>query len=204
MHPVSIQSLVGNTDIYLLDQIMKGRYAPQDTILDAGCGTGRNLQWFLQNDITVYGIDSNETVVQELQQKMPFLPAERFQVAGLAHIPFAENFFDHIICNAVLHFAESESQFINMIEGLVRVLKPGGSLFIRMASTIGMEDKVVLIKEGVYHIPDGTMRFLLTKSLLTIFMQQFQLSFLEPLKIVNVNDTRCMATLVLQKNIDTR
>lgn len=199
MHPVSIQSMVGDTDIYLLDQIMKGRYAPHDILLDAGCGSGRNQPWFLQNDITVYGIDINKNLIQELQQNMPGLPAERFRVASLEGIPFPDDFFDHIICNAVLHFAENESQFNNMMAELVRVLKPGGSLFIRMASVIGMEDKVLPIRDGVFKIPDGTIRFLLTRSLLATSMQQNQLSFLEPLKIVNVNDTRCMATLVLQK-----
>ena len=39
----SVQELIGNTDIYLIDQIMKNRYNQQDKILDAGCGNGRNL-----------------------------------------------------------------------------------------------------------------------------------------------------------------
>lgn len=37
-------------DIYLLDQIMKGRYDKEDIILDAGCGEGRNLRWFVEMD----------------------------------------------------------------------------------------------------------------------------------------------------------
>lgn len=82
---------------------------------------------------------------------------------------------------------------------MVRILKPGGTIFIRMTSDIGIESKVVHIAEGVYLIPDGSNRFLLTRSLLTACMQQNKLSFLEPLKTVNVDDTRCMSTLLLQK-----
>ena len=83
---------------------------------------------------------------------------------------------------------------------MVRILKPGGSLFIRMTSDIGIEGKVRLINDGVFHIPDGTKRFLLTRSLLTECMKLLNLSFIEPLKTVNVNDERCMSTLVLLKN----
>jgi hypothetical protein len=86
-----------------------------------------------------------------------------------------------------------------MISELVRVLKPKGSLFIRMTSDIGIEQSVELIGEGVYRIPDSSKRFLLTRALLQNIVQKHNLLFLEPLKTVNVNDLRCMSTLVLQK-----
>ena len=87
-----------------------------------------------------------------------------------------------------------------MLTEMVRVLKTNSSLFIRMTSDIGIENKVKPIGDGVYIIPDGSKRFLLTKTLLKECMQENNLSFLEPLKTVNVDDLRCMSTLVLQKN----
>jgi hypothetical protein len=87
-----------------------------------------------------------------------------------------------------------------MITEMLRLLKPKGSLFIRMTSDIGIEDKVHLLNDGVYSIPDGSKRFLLTRTIITSLLQENQLSFLESLKTVNVNDMRCMSTLVLQKN----
>lgn len=84
-----------------------------------------------------------------------------------------------------------------MVE-LVRVLKAKGSLFIRMTSNIGIETNVELLEEN--YIPDGSIRFLLTKPLLASIMHQCSLSFIEPLKTVNVNDIRCMSTLMLKKN----
>jgi ubiquinone/menaquinone biosynthesis C-methylase UbiE len=196
----SIQTLLGNTDIYLIDQIMKGRYNPTHTILDAGCGSGRNIYWFLQNGFNITGIDINEVAIEELKDKYPDLAAGLFQVCSLENIPFADNHFNHIICNAVLHFATSIAQFNYMLTEMVRVLKPGGSLFIRITTNIGIEDKVELIADGVYKIPDGSTRFLLTRQLLADCMQQNRLSFIEPLKTVNVDDVRCMSTLLLQKN----
>ena len=199
MKTASIQNLVGNTDIYLLDQIMKGRYKQTNTIIDAGCGTGRNLHWFLKNDFSIYAIDRDESSIEKLRTENASIPLERFQVTHVENLPFEGSFFDHVICSAVLHFATSTTHFHLIITELVRVLKPGGSLFIRMTSDIGIETSVQLLVDGVYHIPDGSKRFLLTRTLLHEIMHKHNLHFLEPLKTVNVDDQRCMSTLVLQK-----
>ena len=197
--PDQLFNLIGQTDIYLLDQIMKGRYQKSQKILDAGCGSGRNIKWFLQNDFDIYGIDTSEAAIMNLKKVNSNLADDQLLVAALEKIPFDNNFFDHIICSAVLHFANSVTHFKEMFSELLRVLKPGGTLFIRMASDIGIENQVELLSEGNYKIPDGSMRFLLTKPLLEEIKNEFQFSFLEPLKTVNVNDIRCMSTLMLQK-----
>ncbi len=199
MKPVPLQLLVGETDIYLLDQIMKNRFAESDVILDAGCGMGRNLHWFLYNNIRIVGVDSSAAFINELKLTHPQLPADSFHCAAIENMPFPDNCFDHIICSAVLHFANSLPHFNCMVAALTGVLKPGGTLFIRMASNIGIEHKVQLIGDGVYHIPDSSIRFLLTKSLLATTLQLNNLTLIEPLKTVNVDDVRCMSTLVLAK-----
>jgi predicted methyltransferase len=51
---------------------------------------------------------------------------------------------------------------------LIRVLKPDGSLFIRMTSNTGIKDKVIYLTHGIYNLTDRTERFWLTKSLLYI------------------------------------
>ena len=195
----SIQELLGQTDIYLVDQIMKGRYVPSDKILEAGCGGGRNMDWFLRNNFQVYGIDQSEAAILNLKSKYPNLEKERLQIGMIEKIPFADNYFDHIISSAVLHFAKNDTHFKEMVGEMLRVLKPEGSLFIRMTSDIGIEDKVLLLGNGNHQIPDGSMRFLLTKELVKNLVQSFQVTLLEPLKTVNVDDMRCMSTLVLKK-----
>ena len=189
---------MGDTDIYLIDQIMKGRYGQLDTILDAGCGGGRNLHWFLQNNSLIYGVDRDENAIGQLQSSYPAL-AERFWQAPVEKLPFGDNDFNHVISSAVLHFAENTQHFHNMVTEMLRVLRPSGSLFIRMTSDIGIEHSVQLIEDGVYFIPDGSQRFLLTRQLLSDLVQQHKLLLLEPLKTVNVSDVRCMSTLVLGK-----
>jgi tellurite methyltransferase len=194
----SIQEVIGSTDIYLIDQIMKGRYSASAIILDAGCGSGRNLHWFLRNNFVIYGIDRDTDVIHDLQRRYP-TDAKRFCTSAVEKMPFENDQFNHIISSAVLHFAKNTASFRQMIAEMVRVLKPSGSLFIRMASDIGIEDRVRSVGEGVYDLPDGSRRFLLTRALLADTMQENKLSFLEPFKTVNVSDTRCMSTLVLTK-----
>lgn len=193
-----LKNQLGTIDIYLLDQIMKSRYKTTDIILDAGCGNGRNLQLFYNNGFSIYGFDKDEERIKNLKRKHTDI-ADNFSVSSLDSTPFKNKMFDHIICIAVLHFAENTSHFKTMFSELVRILKPKGSLFIRVASNIGLENNMTNISEGVYLIPDKTKRFLLTKSLLKSVMDEFKLSFLEPIKTVNVNDKRFMTTLVLQK-----
>lgn len=196
---MSIQTLLGQTDIYLVDQIMKGRYAKTDKILDAGCGMGRNMHWFLHNEVDMVGIDSNEETILQLKTAYPSMAAHKLLVAPVEKMPFPDDHFDHIISSAVLHFARSRQHFKNMFAEMIRVVKPGGSLFIRMTSAFGIEKNISETGDGIYNIPDGSYRFLLTKPLLHELFQQNALSYLEPLKTVNVDDMRCMSTLVLQK-----
>ena len=193
-----LKTQIGATDIYLIDQILKSRYKKFDLILDAGCGSGRNIHWFYNNEFSIYGIDKNVEHIKNLKEKYNNI-ANNFKVSTLENIPFKNNTFNHIICNAVLHFAENTVHFETMFGELIRILKPNGSLFIRMTSNIGIENDVVQLSEGVYKLPDSTTRFLLTKTLLDKLIKNHYLSFLEPLKTVNVNDVRCMSTLVLQK-----
>jgi len=195
----NIQKQLGQTDIYIIDQILKGRYKAGDHMLDAGCGIGRNLHWFLQQGFHISGIDLNNDVIQELKKQYSHLPAANFSVSSIADTPFADQQFDHIICSAVLHFADNKTQFYSMLNELLRILKKGGSLFIRIASDIGIEDKVELIGDGVYKIPDGSTRFLLTRDLLAELLIQKNITLLEPVKTTNVNDIRCMTTLLIKK-----
>ena len=194
----TIKQLLDNTDIYLIDQILKNRYHSSEMILDAGCGNGRNLHWFYNNDFKTYGIDQNETQIEDLKKKYS-KQKDHFSVSSLEKMEFKDAFFNHIICNAVLHFATNKTHFKTMFSELMRVLKSEGSLFIRVASNIGIEDKIIPVSEGVFKLPDGTTRFLLTKSLFSELQKEHQFKMLEIFKTVNVNDLRSMTTLVIQK-----
>jgi SAM-dependent methyltransferase len=197
----SVNQLFGNVDIYLLDQILKKKFQKGMTVLDAGCGEGRNLLYFINTGFSVYGVDLDPTAVRAIQfitaSSRPDLSRDNFQQGDISNLSFADHRFDLIIASAVLHFAKNENHFSNMFRELVRCLKPGGMLFIRMASNIGIEDKVKPTGPGRYMIPDGTERFLLTREILNQLEHTYPLRYLEPFKTVNVNDQRVMSTLII-------
>lgn len=195
----NLTKLLGSTDIYIIDQIMKGRYGPDDTILDAGCGQGRNLVWFIRQKIDIHGVDQDAATIQYLKTKYP-QDAEQFILSKVDKMPFPNHSFDHIISSAVLHFAKSTEHFHAMTGEQIRVLKPGGSFFVRMTSDIGIEDQVISLGNGTYQIPDGSTRFLLTRKLLSELLSTYKLELIEPFKTTNVNDIRCMSTCVFKKS----
>jgi tellurite methyltransferase len=198
-HKNALNTLLGNMDVYLLDQIMKCRYALTDLILDAGAGGGRNLHWFVQEGFQVYGTDRNPESVEVLKQTYPYLQNDRFQVASVESLPFPDAFFNHIISSAVLHFAQNERHFEAMFSEMVRVLRPGGSIFIRMTTDVGMGNKMISLGQGRYYLPDDSERFLLTRKGLDALLLQYRLALLEPFKTVLVEDLRSMGVVVLGK-----
>jgi len=201
MDTTSLNRELGNIDLYLLDQILKGLFTPSMKILDAGCGEGRNLVFFQNNGYPVYGIDRNPDAIRMVRfvANTKGYDPKQFQVADLAKLPFDKETFDVIICSAVLHFAEDPLHFKSMIREMDRVLKQGGVLFIRMASEFGMEDEIESVGNGKYRLPDGSVRYLLRNELLQDLMGSYSFSYLEPVKTVHVENKRCMTNLILGK-----
>jgi ubiquinone/menaquinone biosynthesis C-methylase UbiE len=185
-------------DIYLIDQIMKGRYLEGDTLLDAGTGSGRNMNWFIQNNFHIVACDANPDMSDAIKERYGQL-TPTFIACNISALPFANGQFDHILANAVLHFAKDESEFNDMLKELVRVTKTGGSLFIRTCSDIGLEGRTEPLGDGRHTLPDGTERFLVNREGIERLLQQHALELLEPVKSVNVSDLRVMTTLVLSK-----
>ena len=194
----------GDIDIYLFDQLLKGRLNPAMSILDAGCGNGRNLIHFLRQGYTTFAIDADARAVhyvQELAARLaPSLAPENFLVAEVTALPFADEQFDVVISSAVLHFAKDESHFNRMVDEMWRVLKPCGMFFARLASSIGIADRITPISERRYWLPDGSQRFLVDEAMLHSASQRLQGNWLEPLKTTNVENLRCMTTWVLKKS----
>lgn len=187
---------IDNVDIYLIDQLMKGRVQPNDRILDAGCGRGRNLRLFLENGFDCVGIDPNGKAIEQLRQKYPD-HQERFILSSIEDYKDADG-FDFIVCNAVLHFATDHAHFDRQFTSLVGLLRPSGTLFIRMTSTVGF-DVPAVSPTGVYDLPDGTRRYLITREQITDLCNRHGLQLLDPVKSTSVDNLRSMATLVFGK-----
>lgn len=188
---------IENTDIYLIDQIFKGRYQNDDSVLFAGCGTGRNMAWFYNQNFNISAVDKNDETLAVVKETYPNISS--IVKGNLNGLHYKNENFNHIICSAVLHFAESEKEFDVWFKELIRVLKPEGSLFIRMTTNIGVQQTIKEIGKGIYYLKDETNRFLITRKKLEKLLLQFNLELIEPFKTTVVEDLRSMATIVLKK-----
>ncbi len=193
----------GDIDIYLFDQLLKGTYTHCRKIVDVGCGTGRNIHFFLKSGYEVYGLDPDANAIAHTRalcsRISPETDPENFVVASAEYNSFRDNLFDLAICSAVLHFARNSQHFESMLAGAWRLVKPGGYLFARLATDIGIESVVVDKGNGRYLLPDGTTRYLVNHDKLLHYTKALNAELHEPIKTTNVNNIRCMTTWCLRK-----
>lgn len=198
-----LNRLLGNIDIYLLDQVLKGRFTKEMKVLDAGCGEGRNAVYFINQGYQIFGIDRDELSIQYCRFRAKSLQPEfdslRFQVGKLEEIPFHAGAFDAVICSAVLHFAHDVDNFWQMITEVLRVLKSGGVFWFRMTTGFGgIAGQSQALEKGKFLLPDGSERFLLLEEQMEK-LEKLGLRFLESPKSVLVHGQRAMGVFVMEK-----
>jgi len=226
---MDLETEFGAIDIYLFDQLLRGRISPGDRVLDAGCGSGRNLVYLLRARYEVFGVDADADAILEARalaaRLAPTLPEDNFRAEPIERTTFPEHFATVVISSAVLHFARDDEQFDAMLAGTWRALAPGGMLFCRLASTIGLESQVRRLGpagpstlrepqgrpeshrgttssgQGRRHrLPDGTERYLVDEPLLMDRTRRLGGQLLDPIKTTVVQDQRSMTTWVVRKN----
>jgi tellurite methyltransferase len=236
---MSLQAQFGNIDIYLFDQILRGRITPGMRVFDAGCGGGRNLVYFLRQGYDVCGVDANPAAVAQVRTLAAELasesqdhfdtiaprPTSDFRVEAIEASSFPDAHADVVIANAVLHFARDHGHFEAMLRGMWRVLRPGGILLARLASTIGMAEQMTPIGEGRYRLPsasaakggygetspklagghhaseggDGVEWFLVDAPALLDWTRRLGGELIDPLKTTVVHEQRAMTTWVVRR-----
>jgi len=194
---------VGQLDIYLFDQVLRGRITPDDKLFDAGCGFGRNLVYFLRAGYETFGADQDADAIAEVRRLAtryaPRLPPDNFRVEPLDVLSFPDGFADVVVSSAVLHFASDDAHFMAMLQGSWRMLRSGGVFFARLASSIGMEDRMRRIEGRRHRLPDGTERYLVDEAVLMETTDRLGGQLLDPLKTTIVQNQRCMTTWVVRK-----
>ena len=199
-----LQEQFGQIDIYLFDQLLRGCITPGMKIFDAGCGSGRNLVYFLKQGYDIYGVDGDPRAIENIRRLAaslaPDLPSTNFRAEPIEQSSFPDDSADVVICSAVLHFARDDAQFQAMLRGAWRVLKRGGLFFCRLASSIGMEKRMKQISGRRYLLPDGSERYLVDEALLMTLTEELGGQLLDPLKTTVVQDQRCMTTWVMRKH----
>jgi tellurite methyltransferase len=189
----------GDIDIYLFDQLLRGRIVPGMRVFDAGCGTGRNLVYLLRRGFEVCGSDANAAAIAQVGALAAALApggTHDFRIEAIEVTSFPDRHADVVIASAVLHFARDAAHFEAMLRQLWRVLRPGGLFFARLASTIGIEDDVKPLGHGRYRLPDGSDRFLVDAAAVEDWTRRLGGALLDPIKTTVVHEQRSMTTWV--------
>jgi SAM-dependent methyltransferase len=198
-----LEAQFGAIDIYLFDQLLRGRLVPGMRVADAGCGGGRNLVYLLRSGFDVFAADGDAAAIESVRRLAahlaPHLPPHNFRAEPVEAMSFPDAFADAVISSAVLHFARDDRQFDAMLRGSWRLVKPGGLFFCRLASTIGMEHRMQRLGGGRHRLPDGTERYLVDEPRLVALTRDLGGVLVDPLKTTVVQDQRCMTTWVVRR-----
>jgi tellurite methyltransferase len=194
---------LGRIDIYLFDQLQRGNIPAGAKILDAGCGSGRNLAYLMRSGHEVFGVDANPSAVDETRRLAsllaPRLPAGNFRAEAIESMTIPESSVGVVICSAVLHFSRDDEHFWAMLHQMWRTLEPHGLFFCRLASTIGMEDRCRQVAGRRFVSPDGVERYLVDEKILVAATKQLGGALVDPLKTTVVQNQRCMTTWIIRK-----
>jgi tellurite methyltransferase len=192
----------GEIDVYLFDLLLRGRITCGMRVLDAGCGTGRNLTFLLREGFDVWGVDESSDAIVEMRahaaELAPWLPAGRFRVEPVEAMSLASASVEVVLSSAVLHFARDEAHWAAMVREMWRVLAPGGLLFSRLATTVG-QPLMEPLGGGRYVMPDGSARFLVDHARLLEMTELLGGVLEEPLRSTVVHGVRSMGTWVVRK-----
>ena len=199
----SLSEQFGDIDIYLFDQLLRGRVAPGMRVFDAGCGAGRNLVYLLRAGHQVLAADANPEAVAAVRALAltlaPELPVANFRTEPIESLSFPDGCADVVISSAVLHFARDENHFEAMLQGTWRLLAPSGLFFCRLASSIGMEDRIIPVGGGRFRLPDGSERYLVDEGRLVALTERLGGRLVDPLKTTVVQNQRAMTTWVIRR-----
>ena len=119
------RNLTRDLDQQVMRETLNNRHF--DSILEIGCGTGKNTTFLSQAGARVHAMDFSEGMIEKAKEKVK---AEnvRFSIADLTQRwPCEDQAYDLIVCNLVLEHIEDLS-FI--FSEAFRVLKKGGTFLI--------------------------------------------------------------------------
>jgi SAM-dependent methyltransferase len=205
-HMTSLQSQFGQIDIYLFDQLLRGRIPPTARICDAGCGSGRNLVYLLRAGYDVRAVDADPSAIDIVRSMAaslaPGLPPDNFRAEpverdvlsgpqrGLRHQQRRPPFRARTMATSTQCWRECW-----------RLLDGNGVFFCRLASSIGIESRVRAVGSGRFLLPDGSERYLVTEARLTDLTERLGGDLIDPLKTTVVQNQRSMTTWVMKKTV---
>ncbi len=143
-------------DIVLAALLKSETPLEEQTVLDAGCGTGNYASVLIEKVRAVSCLEANPSMLERARSKLSRLRSVTFDLGTVLDLPFPNGSFDAVVCNFVLHHLDSDQgrfrQFEAALDEFARVLVPGGVVCIQTASHEQIRDGywwAALIPEAV-------------------------------------------------------
>ncbi len=157
----SNENLTRDLDQMLTRKAFAGQHF--DSILELGCGTGKNTEFLVQIGGKVHALDFSEGMIEKARAKV-HADHVTFTVTDLTKIWPCENAaYDLITCNLVLEHIENLSHIFGEA---ARTLQTGGKFFINelhpfkqyrgTKARFEKGDDVIEVDAFVHHISDFT------------------------------------------------
>ncbi|MDX6578146.1 MAG: hypothetical protein QOE96_4099 [Blastocatellia bacterium] len=118
-------------------------------LLEVGCGMGTDLLQFARGGALVTGVDLTPRSIQISQQHFAVYGASgEFAISDGEHLPFADESFDVVYSNGVLHHTPDTADVVSEVH---RVLRPGGQARVMLyhRGSLGYWGEII-IRHGIF------------------------------------------------------
>lgn len=105
------------------------------TLLDAGCGPGRDIKSLLSFGSNIFGIDISEEFIKIARKENP---KAKISKQNILTLDFPNEFFHGIWCCAVLSHIE-RNKVTNVLKGFYKILKKKGIIHLIVRKGTGEE-----------------------------------------------------------------
>ena len=100
------------------------------TLLDLGCGNGKYLS--IREDLNLYALDNCENLIKIVNNKYPSV---KTFISDVRTTPFETDFFEAVISIAVIHHLSTTKNRLEMLNEIIRILKPNGIALVTAWAT---------------------------------------------------------------------
>ena len=152
------------------------------TLLELGCGQGRDSIFFASNGLNVHAIDSSKVAIENINQKIKgkniALHLSHFEVRQ--DLPFDSNYFDAVYSHMFYNMRFTDEELSYLFKESSRVLKNNGLLCFSVRS-----DKDVFYNKGkkigsnIYEINGFQIRFLTKMQIKSFLSDYFEIKNIE-------------------------
>lgn len=148
-------------------EFFKEYFGQKISVLDLGCGAGRNTELLFKFDFDTYASDFYKNMVDTTKKRLlaaginPKTVQKNVTQGDMLNIQFPNSFFDIVLSNGLFHNAYNLTELDKSISEVSRVLKTNGRLCFNLFSSENV-DSFKSLGNSVYVTKEGLIMTLIT------------------------------------------